>query len=256
MPYSGIIAIMILTPITMGYVVGMVHVRFMRRMHDSSLMGRTFGSALGISIIVQFLIQIRWNIGRMLAPVMCIMCISLIIWEHKTADDRQDDDGAERKLSVPGFPDRKFIILIMAAACFDIPAVYLYGQMERAFDTADFFSWPRLLYGAGFMLMGFLWDLGKGHMATVVMTIAAIASVLMPVLLIDDRFHIFDICFFYFYLGMCLAYNSLRLMWHYSVNENMYAAVAYRVLDNLLTAVLVLAGFSALPMLPALIIDV
>ena len=77
--YSGIIAIMILTPIAMGYLVGMVYVRFTHRMRDSSLTGRMFGTALGISIIVQFIIQIRWNIGRMLAPVMCIMCISMII---------------------------------------------------------------------------------------------------------------------------------------------------------------------------------
>ncbi len=254
--YSGIIAIMILTPIAMGYLVGMVYVRFTHRMRDSSLTGRMFGTALGISIIVQFIIQIRWNIGRMLAPVMCIMCISMIIWDFKTANDWQDDNRAERKSSVFGFRDRKFIYLIVAAACFDIPGAYLDGQMERAFDTADFFSWPRLFCGAGFILMGFLWDLGKRHVATVVMIIAAIASILMPALLLEERFYIFDMCFFYFYLGMCLVYNSLKLMRHYSVNQNMYTAVAFRAMDNLLTALLVLVGFSALPLLPVLIIDI
>ena len=254
--YTGIIAIMILTPITMGCLVGMAYVRFAHEMRDSSLIGRTFGTALGISIILQFLIQIRWNIGRMLAPLMCIMCISMIVWDFKTGSDCREDDRAEEKSSVFGFRDRRFIFLIIAAACFDIPAVYLDGQMGLAFDTADFFSWPRLLYGAGFILMGFLWDLGKRQVSTVVMMIAAIASILMPALLLEERFYIFDICFFYFYLGMCLVYNSLRLMQHYSVNENMYAAVTYRVIDNILTALLVLAGFSALPLLPALIIDI
>ena len=115
------------------------------------------------------------------------MCISMIIWDFKTANDWQDDNRAERKSSVFGFRDRKFIYLIVAAACFDIPGAYLDGQMERAFDTADFFSWPRLFCGAGFILMGFLWDLGKMHVATVVMIIAAIASILMPVLLLDFR---------------------------------------------------------------------
>ena len=101
--YTGITAIMILIPITMGYLVGMVYVLFTRKMHDSSLMGRTFGTALGISIILQFLIQIRWNIGRMLAPLMCIMCVSMIVWDYKTANDWQDDNRAEGKLSVFGF---------------------------------------------------------------------------------------------------------------------------------------------------------
>ena len=254
--YTVIVAIMILAPITTGYLIGMVYVRFTQKMHDSSLIGRTFGTALGISIILQFIIQIRWNIGRMLAPVMCIMCISMIIWDFKTANDWQDDNRAERKSSVFGFRDRKFIYLIVAAACFDIPGAYLDGQMERAFDTADFFSWPRLFCGAGFILMGFLWDLGKRQVATVVMIIAAIASILMPALLLEERFYIFDMCFFYFYLGMCLVYNSLKLMRHYSVNQNMYTAVAFRAMDNLLTALLVLVGFSALPLLPVLIIDI
>ena len=254
--YTVIVAIMILAPITTGYLVGMVYVHFTQKMHDSSLMGRTFGTALGIAIILQFIIQIRWNIGRMLAPVMCIMCISMIVWDFKTANDWQDDIRAAGKPSVYGFRDRKFIYLIAAAACFDIPGAYLDGQMERVFDTADFFSWPRLFCGAGFILMGFLWDLGKRQVATVVMIIAAIASVLMPALLLEERFHIFDICFFYFYLGMCLVYNSLKLMQHYSVSQNMYTAVAFRTIDNLLTAFLVHVGFSALPLLPVLIIDI
>ena len=36
----------------------------------------------------------------------------------------------------------------------------------------------------------------------------------------------------------------------------MYTAVAFRTMDNLLTAFLVLVGFSALPLLPVLIIDI
>ena len=43
---------------------------------------------------------------------------------------------------------------------------------------------------------------------------------------------------------------------HYSAtSKNMYAAVAYRALDNLLTGLLVLAGFSKLPQLAALVIN-
>ncbi len=254
--YPGIIAIMILTPVTMGYLVGMVYVRFTLTMHDSSMIGRIFGTALGISIFLQYVIQIRWNIGLMLVPIMCIMCISMIVWELRTGSDWQGDVRTLKKSVVFTLKDNGFIRLIIAAACFDILAIYLDGQMELTFETADFFSWPRLLYGVAFILMGFLWDLGKGHVTTVTMTIAAIASILLPVLLLEKRFYIFDICFFYFYLGMCLVFNSLKLMRHYYVSKNMYTAVAYRAIDNFLTAFFVLVGFSALPLLPALIIDI
>lgn len=254
--YPGIIAIMILTPITMGYCVGMAYVRFAHEMHNSSLIGRAFGTALGISIFMQYILQILWNIGTVLVLIMCAMCISMIVWDLRTGTERQDDTGTEVKTAALTIQNRGFLRLIIAAACFDILAVYLDGQMELAFDTADFFSWPRLLYGAAFILMGFLWDMGKGRVVTVTMTITAIASILMPVLLLEERFYIFDICFFYFYLGLCLVYNSLKLMLHDTAKENMYAAVAYRVIDNMLTAFLVMVRFSALPLVPALLIDI
>ncbi len=254
--YPSIIAIMILIPISMGYCVGMAYVRFAHEMRDSSLIGRAFGTALGISIFMQYLLQILWDIGMALFLIMCVMCISLIVWGMKTGADQQDDNRTGVKTDGPTFQNRLFLRLIIAAACFDILAVYLDGQMELAFDTADFFSWPRLLYGAAFILMGFLWDMGKGRAVTAVMMIAAIASILMPVLLLEERFYIFDICFFYFYLGLCLVYNSLKLMLHDTAKENMYAAVSYRVIDNLLTAFLVLVRFSALPLVPALLIDI
>lgn len=254
--YPGIIAIMILAPVAMGYPVGMVYVRFAHDMRDDGRIGRMFGTALGISIFIQYIIQIRWNIGKALAPVMCILCISMIVWDLRSGSDRLCCDMKEGRSSACSFGGHGFLRLIIAAACFDILAIYLDGQMELAFETADFFAWPRLLYGVAFILMGFLWDLGKGRAATVTMTIAAIASILMPALLLEERFYIFDICFFYFYLGMCLVYNSLRLMQYDAMKGNMYAAVAYRVIDNLLTAFFVLIGFSALPLLPALIIDI
>ena len=77
----------------------------------------------------------------------------------------------------------------------------------------------------------------------------------MPALLTDADFHTFDICFFYFYLGLCVVYNTFRLMHYSAAGQNMYAAVAYRAIDNLLTGLLVPVGFSKLSQLTALIIN-
>ena len=143
----------------------------------------------------------------------------------------------------------------MVAGLLDILAIYLDGQMEHLLDTSDFFSWSRLLFGAGFVAMGFLWDMAKARLASMTMITAAIMAVLMPALLMEERFRTFDVCFFYFYLGLCVVYNSLRLIQYANRHGNMYAAVAYRVIDNLITGVMVLVGFSALPQLAALVIN-
>ncbi|MCR5507327.1 MAG: hypothetical protein K6F34_01435 [Lachnospiraceae bacterium] len=250
--YGHAVTLMILLPVTMGFCQGAAYVRLARDMYDSELIGRILGISLGLSIVFQYFLQIRYDTGLFLYILMFCLNTGIIIWETVA--------GEQVSVTEPTAPagnkkDLTFLRLILIASCLDILAVYLDGQMERLLNTSDFFARPRLLYAAGFVAMGFLWDMKKAEKATVIMMIFAVMAVLMPALLMEERFYLFDICFFYFYLGLCVVYNTSRFIKYAADSGNMYAAPAYRVMDNLLTGLLVLAGFSKLPQLSALIID-
>lgn len=263
--YAYVVALMFMLPVAMGYCQGAAYVHIAQDMYDEDMIGRVFGISMGISILLQYLIQIRFNIGILLPVFMCCLYFFLIILEFRgseTGDGSADtEDGSVYPVSRTILLSSRtnvsdpFVRLIVVAGFLDILAIYLDGQMEHLLDTSDFFSWSRLLFGAGFVAMGFLWDMAKARLASMTMITAAIMAVLMPALLMEERFRTFDVCFFYFYLGLCVVYNSLRLIQYANRHGNMYAAVAYRVIDNLITGVMVLVGFSALPQLAALVIN-
>ena len=246
--YTYVLVMMILIPMSMGYSQGISYVRFALELHDKGTMGRSLGLSLGISILLQYFLQIRSNTGIFLLLIMCGLQAGLVVFELQPG--RENDKPVPAKGQNHGF-----FHMIAIAGCLIMLANYLDGQISLLLDTTDFFSWPRLLYGIGFIAMGFLCDMKRTEIPPITMLISAVVAILMPALLTDVDFHTFDICFFYFYLGLCVVYNTFRLMRYSAAGQNMYAAVAYRAIDNFLTGLLVLVGFSKLPQLTALIIN-
>ena len=253
--YAYIVTLMILLPITMGYSQGMIYVHLVRDMYDERHMGRIFSSALGIAIFLQFILQIKLNIGTALPVLMCCIYIFLIIWEFGVSDEIKEIKDPAVNVKPDCLRDRGFLRISAIAICLIILANYLDGQMELLLDTSYFFSWARLFYSVGFIAMGLLWDMKNKRIASTVMVTAAILSILMPAFLMNKSFWMFDICFFYFYLGFCVIYNSLRFMSYARSHGDIYPAVAYRFFDNLITGLLVLVGFSGISFLSAFIVD-
>ncbi|MCR5303497.1 MAG: hypothetical protein K6E33_02965 [Lachnospiraceae bacterium] len=338
--YGYVVALMIVIPLVVGYSQGIAYMHIAEDMYDEADIGCMLGISFGASIIIQYFIQIRFDIGVLLPVLMCCLYFLMVVNEYRAdaallsasegdpdsvagedagkgfaagatigkdhaireavgkdlvtggeandtlvvgedSDDHYVTGGyasntpsgrmvlsgytKDRGLgAVSGSGDVRFqgriinpgfIRLLAAVFCFVLFSVYIDGQLERLFDTADFFSWPRLLYSVGAVGMGFLWDVKKKRTASVVMLVAAIISVLMPAFLTDERFFVFDICLFYVYLGLSLVYNTLRLIVYSVETGNKYAPVSYRAIDNLLTGFMVLIGFSGMPVLVALVLD-
>ena len=257
-----------------GLIAGYGYVIVSNRTNKDPFIGIVVAGGYSIAILSQFIFQLELNIGILLPVLEAVICLLVVLHEiHYTgAFEVEDQDmsgaAATDQTAYKGTVETQnikelrpnggleLIRLIVIATCLLALSSYVDGQMNVTFDVSLFFSWSRLMFIPGSIFMGLAWSHKRIRIAPVAMLLTAVVAFLMPVLLTDETYYGVDICVFYFYIGTCVTYLTLTFMKYADLSGNPFAAVMFRVLDNILTVVFVLLGLGAIPVIAMIAIDV
>lgn len=260
--------------LSMGLIAGYGYVIVSNRANKDPLIGPVVAGAYSIAILSQFVLQLELNLGLWLTVLESVICLLVVLHEiHYTGafeDEDQDMSGAAqtdqtvykgtveaqsiKELRPKG--GLEFIRLIVIATCLLVLSSYVDEQMSVTIDVSQYFTWSRLMFVPGCIFMGLAWSHKRARIAPVVMLLSAVVAFLMPVLLTDEAYYGLDICVFYFYIGICMTYLTLTFMKYADLSGNSFAAVTFRVLDNILTVVFVLLGLGTIPAMAMIVADV
>lgn len=249
----------------MGICVGIGYVIMSEYLDTNLAIGITIAVGYSAAIILHYLLNLWASFSAMLLfsvtaffyVVMFEIKSFLVIKDimdrgHMNPGAPANSVDGETKISVV----MELARIVLLSVCFLLLSSYLDEQLTILFDVEAYFSGPRLVFVVGSLSMGFIWDKSKGGLAPGVMILASLMALLIPILLVDERFYIVDMCLFYFYIGICMTYLILISLRFAKQSGSLYSAVIFKAVDNLLTAALVLVGIGRISMIPITIMDV
>ncbi len=243
--------------LSMGIIAGYGYVIVSNKTNNNPLIGMLVAGGYSIAIFSQFVFQLKISIGVLFPALEAAICVLVVMYEIRypgVFEDKDDEARSIKDLRPKG--GMELLRLVIIAICLLALSSYVDEQMAVTIDVSRYFSWPRLMYIPGSLIMGLAWSYRRARIAPVVMLLTAVAAFLMPVLLTDEGFYGLDICVFYVYIGICMTYLTLTFMKYADLSGNPFAAVMFRVLDNLLTAVFVVLGLGGISAIAMIVVDV
>ncbi len=242
---------------SMGIIAGYGYVIVSNRTNKDPFIGMIVAGGYSIAIFSQFVFQLKINLGVIFPALEAAICVLIVMYEIRYPGVFEDEDDEARSIKdLRPKGGMELLRLVIIAICLLALSSYVDEQMAVTIDVSRYFSWPRLMYIPGSLIMGFAWSYRRARIAPVVMLLTAVAAFLMPVLLTDEGFYGLDICVFYVYIGICMTYLTLTFMKYADLSGNPFAAVMFRVLDNLLTAVFVVLGLGGISVIAMIVVDV
>ncbi|MCR4788433.1 MAG: hypothetical protein K5888_07600 [Lachnospiraceae bacterium] len=245
--------------LSMGVIAGYGYVIMSRSIITNASMGIIIAGGYVIAILLQFILQLELDLGMLVPALEIVICLLLVREELKNTGKPMmsvmaDPENAGRSYKPNGRSELLRIMVI--AICLLALSSYVDEQISVTFDVSSFFGWARLMIIPGYLLMGVAWSHQRIRIAPLLMLLSAVAALLMPVLLTDEAFYGLDICVFYFYIGICMTYLTLTFMRFAELSGNAFAAVLFRVTDNLMTVMFVLLGLGLIPAMAMIVVDV
>ncbi len=242
---------------SMGIIAGYGYVIVSNKTNNNPLIGMLVAGGYSIAIFSQFVFQLKISIGVLFPALEAAICVLIVMYEIRYPGMFEDED--DRACSIKDLRPKggmELLRLVIIAICLLALSSYVDEQMAVTIDVSRYFSWPRLMYIPGSLIMGFAWSYRRARIAPVVMLLTAVAAFLMPVLLTDEAFYGFDMCVFYLYIGISMTYMTLIFMKFADLSGNSFVAVLFRALDNLMTVLFVILGLGRISALAMIIVDV
>ena len=249
----------------MGLLGGMVYFCMAAALADSPRMGRVMALGASAAVLLQYLLQEYWHITAAIPVALALgFCAALYLtvrrpWEWLTQDCLPyEAPKPEKARAMTG---------TLARLCLNTLCLYAMGtiydrqmmllNVQSGYEDYNLYAWPRLLLIAGYLLVGFLSDMGRGKLLSVATLCIALAALLNPVLLGEPAYYTINMCLFYLYLGASVSYYNLAF-WRIAPRAGwpeLWAGMG-RIVTNLFSALLTLAPIGSLSMPAAIAIDV
>ena len=248
----------------MGLLGGMVYFCMAAALADSPRMGRVMALGASAAVLLQYLLQEYWHIEAGI-PIALVLgfCAALYLtvrrpWEWLTQDCLPyEAPKPETARAMTG----TLIRLCLNALClYALGTIYdrqmMLLNIQSGYEDYNLYAWPRLFTIAGYLLVGFLSDAGRGRLLSVATLCTALVALLNPALFGDPAYYTTNMCLFYLHLGASLSYYNLAF-WRIAPRTGwpeLWAGMG-RIATNLFSALLTLTPVSHLSMPAAIGVD-
>ena len=249
----------------MGLLGGMVYFCMAAALTDSPQVGRVMALGASAAVLLQYLLQEYWYIAVGIPVALALgFCAALYLtvkrpWEWLTQDCLPyEAPKPEKARAMTGTLARlclNALCLYAIAAIYDRQMTLL--NIQSGYEDYNLYAWPRLIIIAGYLLVGFLSDVGRGRLLSVATLCTALVALLNPVLFGDPAYYTTNMCLFYLCLGASVSYYNLAF-WRIAPRTGwpeLWAGMG-RIATNLFSALLTLTPVSNLSMPTAIGVDV
>ena len=245
----------------LGLLGEMVYFCMSAALADSNKMGRVMALGASAAVLLQYLLQEYWRITAGIPIALALgFCAAVYLaerrpWEWLTETCLPYEAPMPEKT--------RAIAGTLARLCLNALCLYAMGtiydrqmmllNVHSGYEDYNLYAWPRLFLIAGYLLVGFLSDAGRGKLLSVATLCAALAALLNPVLFDDPAFYTVNMCLFYLYLGASVSYYNLAF-WRVAPRTGwpeLWAGMG-RIVTNLFSALLTLTPVSQLSMAAAI----
>lgn len=245
----------------LGLLGEMVYFCMSAALADSNKMGRVMALGASAAVLLQYLLQEYWRITAGIPIALALgFCAAVYLaerrpWEWLTETCLPYEAPMPEKT--------RAITGTLARLCLNALCLYAMGtiydrqmmllNVHSGYEDYNLYAWPRLFLIAGYLLVGFLSDAGRGKLLSVATLCAALAALLNPVLFDDPAFYTVNMCLFYLYLGASVSYYNLAF-WRVAPRTGwpeLWAGMG-RIVTNLFSALLTLTPVSQLSMAAAI----
>ena len=249
----------------MGLLGGMVYFCMAAALTDSTQVGRVMALGASAAVLLQYLLQEYWYIAVGIPVALALgFCAALYLtvkrpWEWLTQDCLPyEAPKPEKARAMTGTLAR---LCLNALCLYAIAAIYdrqmMLLNIQSGYEDYNLYAWPRLIIIAGYLLVGFLSDVGRGRLLSVATLCTALVALLNPVLFGDPAYYTTNMCLFYLCLGASVSYYNLAF-WRIAPRTGwpeLWAGMG-RISTNLFSALLTLVPLGVLSMPAAIGVDV
>ena len=248
----------------MGLLGGMVYFCMAAALADSPRAGRVMALGASGAVLLQYLLQEYWHIAAGIPVALALgFCAAVYLtvrrpWEWLTQDCLPyEAPKPETARAMTG----TLIRLCLNALClYALGTIYdrqmMLLNVQSGYEDYNLYAWPRLFTIAGYLLVGFLSDAGRGRLLSVATLCTALVALLNPALFGDPAYYTTNMCLFYLHLGASLSYYNLAF-WRIAPRTGwpeLWAGMG-RIATNLFSALLTLTPVSHLSMPAAIGVD-
>ena len=248
----------------LGLLGGMVYFCMAAALADSPRAGRVMALGASGAVLLQYLLQEYWHIAAGIPVALALgFCAAVYLtvrrpWEWLTQDCLPyEAPKPETARAMTG----TLVRLCLNALClYALGTIYdrqmLLLNVQSGYEDYNLYAWPRLFTIAGYLLVGFLSDAGRGRLLSVATLCTALVALLNPALFGDPAYYTTNMCLFYLHLGASLSYYNLAF-WRIAPRTGwpeLWAGMG-RIATNLFSALLTLTPVSHLSMPAAIGVD-
>ena len=248
----------------LGLLGGMVYFCMAAALADSPRAGRVMALGASGAVLLQYLLQEYWHIAAGIPVALALgFCAAVYLtvrrpWEWLTQDCLPyEAPKPETARAMTG----TLIRLCLNALClYALGTIYdrqmMLLNIQSGYEDYNLYAWPRLFTIAGYLLVGFLSDAGRGRLLSVATLCTALVALLNPALFGDPAYYTTNMCLFYLHLGASLSYYNLAF-WRIAPRTGwpeLWAGMG-RIATNLFSALLTLTPVSHLSMPAAIGVD-
>ena len=201
----------------LGLLGGMVYFCMAAALADSPRAGRVMALGASGAVLLQYLLQEYWHIAAGIPVALALgFCAAVYLtvrrpWEWLTQDCLPyEAPKPETARAMTG----TLIRLCLNALClYALGTIYdrqmMLLNVQSGYEDYNLYAWPRLFTIAGYLLVGFLSDAGRGRLLSVATLCTALVALLNPALFGDPAYYTTNMCLFYLHLGASLSYYNL-----------------------------------------------
>ena len=248
----------------LGLLGGMVYFCMAAALADSPRAGRVMALGASGAVLLQYLLQEYWHIAAGIPVALALgFCAAVYLtvrrpWEWLTQDCLPyEAPKPETARAMTG----TLVRLCLNALClYALGTIYdrqmMLLNVQSGYEDYNLYAWPRLFTIAGYLLVGFLSDAGRGRLLSVATLCTALVALLNPALFGDPAYYTTNMCLFYLHLGASLSYYNLAF-WRIAPRTGwpeLWAGMG-RIATNLCSALLTLTPVSHLSMPAAIGVD-
>ena len=248
----------------LGLLGGMVYFCMAAALADSPRAGRVMALGASGAVLLQYLLQEYWHIAAGIPVALALgFCAAVYLtvrrpWEWLTQDCLPyEAPKPETARAMTG----TLVRLCLNALClYALGTIYdrqmMLLNVQSGYEDYNLYAWPRLFTIAGYLLVGFLSDAGRGRLLSVATLCTALVALLNPALFGDPAYYTTNMCLFYLHLGASLSYYNLAF-WRIAPRTGwpeLWAGMG-RIATNLFSALLTLTPVSHLSMPAAIGVD-
>ena len=248
----------------LGLLGGMVYFCMAAALADSPRAGRVMALGASAAVLLQYLLQEYWNIAAGIPVALALgFCAAVYLtvrrpWEWLTEGCLPYEAPKPEKTRIMA---GTLIRLCLNTLClYALGTIYdrqmLLLNVQSGYEDYNLYAWPRLFTIAGYLLVGFLSDAGRGRLLSVATLCTALVALLNPALFGDPAYYTTNMCLFYLHLGASLSYYNLAF-WRIAPRTGwpeLWAGMG-RIATNLFSALLTLTPVSHLSMPAAIGVD-